>query len=92
VIQSFRHRGLKALYEKGDRSRLSAGMVPKIERVLTILDSAATVQELDLPGLRLHPLKGEKQEFWSVTISGNWRIIFRFVNGDAFEVELIDYH
>jgi proteic killer suppression protein len=92
VIRSFRHRGLKALYEKGDHSRLSAGMVPRIERVLTILDSAATLRELDLPGFRLHQLKGESKHFWSVTVSGNWRIIFRFVNGDAFEVELIDYH
>jgi proteic killer suppression protein len=59
---------------------------------LSALDAAEAPQDLDLPANRVHPLKGDRKGFWSVTVRANWRIIFRFKNGDAFEVELIDYH
>jgi len=92
MIESFRHRGLKRFYEKNDRSGLRADMVEKIETILTILDAATGPEGIDLPGLRLHQLKGDLKGFWSVTIRANWRIIFRFEGGNATDVELIDYH
>jgi len=67
-------------------------MADKIENILAVLDGAQRVEEIDLPGFRLHPLKGDLAGFWSVTVRANWRVIFRFDGGDAFEVELIDYH
>jgi proteic killer suppression protein len=92
VIRSFRHRGLERLFEDGDKSRIGAAILPKIERVLLVLDAADSPEDLDLPGFRLHPLKGKLKGFWSVAISGNWRVIFRFDNGEALDVDLIDYH
>jgi len=92
VIRSFRHRGLKRLYEKGDASGIKADLLDKAERILTAIDAATTPHALDVPGYRLHPLKGELKGFWSVTVRANWRIIFRFQGEDAFDVELIDYH
>jgi proteic killer suppression protein len=63
-----------------------------VERILAILDAATVPQALDLPGYRLHPLKGDLKGWWSVTVRANWRIVFRFEGTDAVDVELIDYH
>jgi len=90
--QNFKHRGLKRLYERGDRSGIRPDMVDTVERILTILDTASTPQALDLPRYRLHPLKGNLKGMWSVTVRANWRITFRFEGTDVFDVELIDYH
>jgi toxin HigB-1 len=84
--------GLKRLFEQGDRSRIRAGHVTKVRRILGRLDAAPTVTDVDAPGFRLHPLKGELKGFWAVDVSGNWRIIFRFEDGDARDVDLLDYH
>ncbi|KQZ99855.1 hypothetical protein ASD64_13615 [Mesorhizobium sp. Root157] len=92
MIASFRHKGLKKLYEQGDRSKIAADYADKIERILARLDQAADPADMDLPGYRLHGLKGDLKGFWSVTVSGNWRIIFRFDDGHADDVDLIDYH
>jgi proteic killer suppression protein len=92
MIRSFKDRRLKRLFEAGDRSRLQPEHVEKIENVLLALESAQRVEDMGLPGFRLHPLKGDLKGFWSVTIRANWRIVFRFENGDAFDVELTDYH
>lgn len=92
MIRSFRHRGLKRLYERSDGSGIRPDLLPKVTRMLTVLDAAAAPQAMDLPGYRLHPLKGEWKGWWSVTVSANWRVIFRFEGTDAFDVELIDYH
>jgi toxin HigB-1 len=92
MIRSFKDRRLKRLYETGDRSRLAPELVEQIAVILAALDTAARVEQLALPTLRLHPLKGDLKGFWSVTVRANWRIIFRFESGDAFDVELIDYH
>lgn len=92
VIKSFRHRGLRQLFEKGDRRKLHQDHVAKIERVLARLEEAVEVHNMDLPGYRLHQLKGDLQSRWSVSISGNWRITFRFEDGNAYEVDLVDYH
>jgi len=92
VIVSFKHRGLKRLAEQGDRSKIRRDLADKIERILSVLDAATIPQALDLPGYRLHRLKGDLKGYWSVTVRANWRIIFRFENGEAHDVELVDYH
>ncbi|MEA2993760.1 MAG: toxin HigB [Alphaproteobacteria bacterium] len=92
MIESFRHKGLKRFYEAEDRSKLPADMVERIRDVLTALDAAQTIDGMNSPSLRLHPLKGKLKGFWAVTIRANWRIIFRFRNGHAFDVDFVDYH
>ena len=92
MMRSFKHRGLKRLYEHGDRSRLGSDSINRVEDILARLDVALIPSDLDLPGYALHALKGALKEFWSVRASGNWRIIFRFQDGDVFDVNLVDYH
>ena len=92
MIRSFKHRGLKRLYESDDRSGIRPDLVDVVERILTALDAASTPQALDIPRYRLHPLKGDLNGLWSVTVRANWRVVFRFEGTDAFDVELIDYH
>ncbi len=92
MIRSFRHRGLKRLYERGDRSQVGADMLDRIENILAKLDTSDMPEKMNLPGYRLHPLKGDLAGFWAVTVRANWRIIWRFEGADAVEVDLIDYH
>jgi proteic killer suppression protein len=92
MIRTFKHRGLKKLYERDDRSQVRSTHLDRIEDILARLDVAAAPSDLDLPGYALHPLKGELKGFWAIKVSGNWRIIFRFKDGDAFELNLVDYH
>ena len=92
MIKSFKHRGLKRLYERGDRSGIRPDLLDTVEDILARLDEAETPQVMNLPGYRLHPLKGDLNGFWSVTVRANWRIIFRFERADALDVELTDYH
>ena len=92
VIKSFRHRGLRRLYERAEAGGIRADQLGRIRAVVAHLDVAAKATDLDLPGYRLHALKGDLKGFWSVTISGNWRIIFRFDDGHASDVDLTDYH
>ena len=80
------------MYEQGDASKVRADQASRIADVLGHLDKAVKPSDLDLPGYRLHPLKGDLKGLWSVSISGNWRIMFRFKDGDAFDVDLLDYH
>ena len=91
MIRSFRHRGLKRLWE-GDPSRVDASMRARLENVLAVLDAAGSASDLDLPGYRLHGLKGKLKGIWSVTINANWRITFRIEDGNVFDVDLTDYH
>lgn len=92
MIRRFRHRGLQRLFEKGDRSKVRADQADKIRRILQRLEASRSVEEVDAPGFRLHPPKGDLRGFWAVIVSGNWRIIFRFEAQDAFDVDLIDDH
>jgi proteic killer suppression protein len=92
MIRRFRHRGLKRLFEDDDRCGLNAQQLEKIRRVLARLNRSVEPAHMDLPGWRLHPLKGDLAGFWSVTISANWRIVFRFEDGDATDVDYLDYH
>lgn len=91
-IRSFRHRGLRRLFEQGDRSRIRTDQVAKVRRILNRLDAASSVGDVDAPGFRLHPLKGDLSGRWAVSVSGNTRIVFRFADGDALDVDLVDYH
>jgi proteic killer suppression protein len=92
MIRSFRHRALKRLYERGDRSGIRPDLLETVERILTVPDAATTPQALALPRYRLHPLKGGLKGMWAVTVRANWRIVFRFEGIDAYDVELMDYH
>ncbi|HKZ96656.1 MAG TPA: type II toxin-antitoxin system RelE/ParE family toxin [Hyphomicrobiaceae bacterium] len=92
-IRSFRHRGLKRLFERDQVRGIPPSFVDKLRDMLAVIDAAETVEDIGVfPGWRLHPLKGELAGFWSLTVSGNWRLIFRFENNDAFDLELVDYH
>jgi proteic killer suppression protein len=92
MIESFKHKGLRKLYEKGDRSGLRTDIAKKAELYLSILDTASTVEELDITGFSFHQLTGNLRGYYSVLVSRNHRIIFRFKDGNAFEVDLVDYH
>ena len=92
MVRRFRHRGLKRLYERDDRSGVNAAHVARLERILTLLDVAQRPADIDLPGYRLHPLKGERKGEWSVSVSGNWRVTFRFDEGDVTDLNYEDYH
>lgn len=92
MIKSLKHRGLKRLYEKGDRSGIRADQLETVERILTLLDAATTPQALDLPRYHLHRLKGDMKGYWAVTVRANWQIIFKFEDGNAVDVALIDSH
>ena len=92
MIRSFRHKGLKRLYENEDRSRLRPDLVGRIVDILSALDRARAIEAMGHPSLRLHPQKGDLKGFWAVTVRANLRIIFRFENGNAFDIDLVDYH
>lgn len=92
MIRSFRHKGLKNLYENGQTKGINPNWLKRIELILARLDAAKNPADMDLPGLRLHPLKGDLQGFWAVDVTGNWRIAFRFEDEEPCDVDLTDYH
>ena len=92
MIRSFRHRGLKRFYERDDCGLVRSGLHDRVEVMLAQLDVAGSPEAMRLPQYRLHALKGKLKGYWSVTVRANWRIIFRFEDGDVHDVELIDYH
>jgi proteic killer suppression protein len=92
VIRSIRHKGLKRLYEDDDRRGIAAEHAERLRDILARLDASTTLADIDLPGFRLHPLKGELKGFWAVTVRANWRVIFRFAEGEALDVDYVDYH
>ena len=92
MIQSIKSKPLRLLFEKGDASKLRSDLLSKIENILTRLQAAKELKDMNAPGYRLHALKGDRKGMWSVTIKENWRITFIFNNGDAFDVNLEDYH
>jgi len=92
MIRSIRHKGLKRLYEDDDPRGVIAEHLMKLRDILARLDAAGTVGDMDLPGFKLHPLKGELKGRWAVTVRANWRVIFRFADRDALDVDYVDYH
>jgi proteic killer suppression protein len=93
MIESIAHKGLRLLWEKDDSSKLPASQVEKIRRILMALDTAKTLEPLrQVPGYKLHTLTGNLKGFWSVTVTGNYRIIFRLKNENVYDIDYIDYH
>jgi len=92
MILKFKHKGLKRLFESGISSGVNAQHVNRIRKILALLETAETIEDMDLPGLGLHPLKGTRKETWAVSVSGNWRITFKIQNGDTFDINYEDYH
>ena len=80
------------MHERDDAGRLPASLVPRLRRILFQLQEASHPRSADAPGFRLHPLKGDRTGEWSVRVSGNWRVVFRFENDEVVDVDLIDYH
>ena len=92
-IQNFRHKGLRRLYQHDDASGVRPDWADKLRDMLLAIDTAATVREIgQFPGWRLHPLKANYRGSWGITITGNWRLVFRFADGDAFDLDIVDYH
>ncbi|MCL4147212.1 UNVERIFIED_CONTAM: hypothetical protein GTU68_023172 [Idotea baltica] len=92
MIQSFAHKGLEKFFLDGVKRGIQAKHQTKLADVLDSLDAASIIEDMNYPGSALHPLKGKLRGHWAVKISGNWRITFRFENGDAFDVNYVDYH
>jgi len=92
VIRGFRHKGLRRFFETGSKSGVHAQHVDRLRLVLAQLNAATASRDMDLPGLNLHPLKGERKGTWAVSVSGNWRVTFRFLGKDADDVDYEDYH
>jgi proteic killer suppression protein len=92
MIRSIRHKGLRHLYEDNDHRGVAAQHTQRLRDILARLDASTMVTDLDLPGFRLHPLKGEWRGYWAVTVHANRRVVFRFEEGDALDVDFVDYH
>ena len=92
MIKSFSYKGLQEYYESGSKRGIQAEHADKLGRMLDRLDASTCPQDMDLPGYRLHQLKGDMRDIWSVTINGNWRMTFYFEGQDAYLVDYIDYH
>lgn len=92
MIKSFKHKGLKRFFETGNAAGLQPSHRKKLRYQLTALDTAIDIGDMDLPGFRLHPLKGERSGLWAVDVSGNWRLTFQFEEGNAYIVNYEDYH
>lgn len=92
VIKSFRHKGLERFFRRGETKGIQAQHAGRINRILDALDEANSPEQLKIPGMHLHPLKGDRKGQWAMTVSGNWRITFAFDDDDVVVVDLEDYH
>jgi proteic killer suppression protein len=92
VIRSFLHKGLKRYYETGSRPGIQARHARRLTMLLAALDTATMIEDMDIPGFRLHPLKGRNKGRWSIWVNGNWRITFEFRDGHAYVLNYEDYH
>ncbi|MGO9174948.1 MAG: type II toxin-antitoxin system RelE/ParE family toxin [Desulfobaccales bacterium] len=92
MIGNITHKGLAALYYDNQTRGVKNSLVKRLRQILALLATAYTVEDMNLPGLKLHQLKGDLSGFYAVSVSGNWRVIFRFEEGQAADVDLLDYH
>lgn len=92
MIVSFRHKGLKRFYDTGSTAGIQPAHAKRLRLQLAALDTAVSIQDMDLPGFHLHPLKGQRKGTWSISVSSNWRMTFRFEDGNAHIVNYEDYH
>lgn len=92
MIRSFRHKGLRGLHEEDNPRGVAAEHVLKLRDILVRLGAVISIADMDVPGFRLHLLKGDHKGLWAITVRANWRVVFRFEQGDAFDVDYLDYH
>jgi proteic killer suppression protein len=92
MIKSFLHKGLRRLFETGSTAGVQANHAKRLRMQLAALDTAQAIEDMDIPGFRLHPLKGELRGRWSITVNGNWRMTFEFQDGNAYVLDYEDYH
>lgn len=92
MIVSIRHKGLRQLFEDDVAKGVNPDHVRKLKQILAVLQAAQEIEAANLPSFRLHPLTGDLKGLWSVTVRANWRVVFRFEDGKAFDVDLVDYH
>ena len=92
MIKGFKHKGLQLYFETGKVTCIQPKHKVRLKTLLTALNTAYTIDDMDLPGGNLHPLKGELKGIWSISVNGNWRMTFKFENGDAYVVNYEDYH
>jgi len=92
LIETIKHKGLRRLYEKNDRSGIRADLVEKVQKILSVLEAANGPEDVALPLFRFHSLTGDRRGTYSVTVKANWRVTFRFHDGAARDVNLEDYH
>lgn len=92
MIRTFRDKGLARFFSTGSRAGIQAAHAERLRLILAALSAASAAADMGLPGLRLHPMKGARRGTWSVSVSGNWRITFRFEGKDAVDVDYEDYH
>ena len=92
MIKSFRHKGLKKYFESGNVAGIQPHHAKRLRMLLTALDTAQSIEDMKIPGFRLHPLKGSEQGRWAVWVNGNWRLTFKFQNGDIHVLDYEDYH
>ena len=92
MIQKFKHKGLKRLFESGASSGVKQQHVRRLRQILAVLETAENHDDMALPGLNLHELKGKRKGTWSVQVTGNWRVTFKLKKGDVFDVDYEDYH
>ena len=92
MIKSFKHKGIKELYETGRASGVNPQHLERLRKILALLETSETIDDMDLPGLNLHDLKGKRKGSLAVKVSGNWRVTFKLKNGDVLEVNYEDYH
>ena len=92
MIMSFRHKGLRKYFESGSLAGIQTAHANRLKMQLAALDTAQVIEDMDIPGFRLHPLKGSERGRWSIWVNGNWRVTFEFENGNAFVLDYEDYH
>ncbi len=92
MIQSFKHKGLRELFEKGKSKHIASDFAPKPLRQMDAINQADVPEQLNFPGYDLHELKGERVGTWTMKVNRNWRLTFRFESGDAVDLDLEDYH
>ena len=92
VIKSFKHKGLKKYFELGSTAGIQDSHAKKLKMQLAAIDTAQVIEDVDLPGYQLHPLKGDREGIWSISVNGNWRVTFEFMDGNAFILNYEDYH
>ncbi|MCL2525008.1 MAG: type II toxin-antitoxin system RelE/ParE family toxin [Betaproteobacteria bacterium] len=92
MIKSFAHKGLELFFISGSAAGIQAMHARRLKQILALLNGAITINDVNAPGLRLHPLKGDLNGFWAVTVQANWRVIFQFEDGNAYVVNYLDYH